>query len=329
MIPMSLVFLAISSILLVSITLFVFSLVIQIRQRWSNQQQSYLRSLAAPVHVLAASCLIQLIAHVILLGRYPLPFVSPVFWQWGVYWVTIGTIVVSLGGLLGTVFRGILLVWFIQRRSMPAPAYLIEQVGRQAEQMGIAPPDIRLWSSTHQFAAVCGFQRPILLLSPWSLSELDAGELEMVILHELAHIVRRDYHYGWLVVGLRDAFIYLPMSHRYYARLRQAQEWACDDLAVAVTHRPLALASALAKAWQQSVSHRLAPVAPLTGEGASLSVRIERLLAPSPQPELPAMADMRATRWPYPLLMLMLVGCSLVTILSATILLARVLIGNM
>jgi len=60
---------------------------------------------------------------------------------------------------------------------------------------------------------------------------------------------------------------------------------ACDDLAVAVTRRPLALASALAKVWQQAAGPAPAIAQPLAGPGDSVDGRIQRLLAaPEPPP---------------------------------------------
>jgi hypothetical protein len=93
----------------------------------------------------------------------------------------------------------------------------------------------------------------------------------------------------WLATMLRDAFFYLPTSWAAYHQLQQEKELACDDLAVSATHRPLALASALAKVWQHAVEGphfvRIGTAQSLTGAGESINDRIERLLAtPRPLP---------------------------------------------
>jgi hypothetical protein len=88
----------------------------------------------------------------------------------------------------------------------------------------------------------------------------------------------------WLATMLRDAFFYLPTSRAAYRQLQQEKELACDDLAVGATHRPLALASALAKVWQHAVEGpRFGSAQSLTGVGESINGRIERLLA-TPKP---------------------------------------------
>src|SRR5439155_7584396 len=98
--------------------------------------------------------------------------------------------------------------------------------------------------------------------------------------HELGHVARRDYLVIWLATVLRDAFCYLPTSWAAYRQLQREKELACDDLAVAATNRPLALASALAKVWQQAVSApTLATVQPFMEASEAIEGRIERLLA--------------------------------------------------
>jgi hypothetical protein len=114
-----------------------------------------------------------------------------------------------------------------------------------------------------------------------SVSEIRyAPEIEGVLAHELAHIARRDHALVWLVVLLRDAFWYLPSSRAAFRKFQYQQELACDDLAVGVTGRPLALASALAKVWQAALGLRLALVAGVGLAGANTDVegRIRRLM---------------------------------------------------
>jgi beta-lactamase regulating signal transducer with metallopeptidase domain len=109
--------------------------------------------------------------------------------------------------------------------------------------------------------------------------------LEAVIMHELAHVARRDTLVLWVGRMLRDAFWYLPTSRTAYHLLEQEKELACDDLAVAVTHRPLALASALTKVWLQAVdgvsSSTFGMAHHLEGTHQQMVKRIERLMASS------------------------------------------------
>lgn len=112
------------------------------------------------------------------------------------------------------------------------------------------------------------------------LAHLDQRELESVLAHELGHVARRDYHVVWLATVLRDAFFYLPTSWAAYHLLEHEKELACDELAVRATRRPMALASALGKVWQQSLGGpSLGPAQLLVGAGNAIEIRIEHLLS--------------------------------------------------
>jgi len=120
------------------------------------------------------------------------------------------------------------------------------------------------------------------------LEHLDDRELEAVLAHELGHVAHHDYLMSWLAMVLRDAFFYLPTSHIAYRRLQQEKELMCDDSTIGITHRPLALASALTKVWLHAIDSPELPTFRLAqslsnGERA-MHVRIERLMA-SPRPQ--------------------------------------------
>jgi len=124
------------------------------------------------------------------------------------------------------------------------------------------------------------------------LKHLDSRELESVLAHELSHLTRRDYPVAWLATLLRDAFFYLPSSRRAFRQIQQDKELACDELAISVTGRPLALASALAKVWQQSLSVPMFTAAqPLLEPGTAIEMRIERLLSLSGPTARPRTSD--------------------------------------
>jgi len=85
----------------------------------------------------------------------------------------------------------------------------------------------------------------------------------------------------------RDAFFYVPTSWAAYRQLQHEKELACDDVVVGTTHRPLALASALAKVLLHAVEEpQLASFGiaqPLVRVDEPVNNRIERLLtAPEP-----------------------------------------------
>jgi len=121
------------------------------------------------------------------------------------------------------------------------------------------------------------------------IEHLDHRELEAVLAHELEHVARHDYFVTWLATVLRDAFFYIPTSWIAHRQLRQEKELACDDLVIGITHRPLALASALTKVWLYSMNEplnvKLSAAQSIAGAKETINCRIERLLTKTEIPE--------------------------------------------
>jgi Zn-dependent protease with chaperone function len=187
---------------------------------------------------------------------------------------------VALGGLGAGLVRLAAIAMSVARHGVPAPADVQRIADRLAEQMGTRRAQVLLCQSAEPLAITYGTRHPVVLLSTWCVTNLDRRELEAVLAHEMGHVARSDAFVVWLAVILRDAFFYLPTSQTACRQLQREKELACDDLAVAATNRPLALASALARTWLQATKrpgHRFAEA--LVEAHEPIEGRIERLLA--------------------------------------------------
>lgn len=195
-----------------------------------------------------------------------------------------GTILAAFGvGIL----RLVLMARFVRCHALFTSSTVQAHADDLARQINGRSVQVRIVFADHPLALTCGLRTPTILLSTWIVEHLDRRELEAVLTHELAHVVRRDYLMGWLATILRDAFFYLPTSWLAYRQLQQERELACDDFTVSLTQRPLALASALAKVWLQIVD-KPAPMIPVGAQAliksdATIDRRIQRLLASSVQ----------------------------------------------
>lgn len=199
----------------------------------------------------------------------------------------LGMLLLTLGAFGLGLLRVFLMARAVTHSGIPAGPKLQALADDLAERLGAVRPRVLLRFSDRPLACTSGLFRPTVLLSTWMVEQLDRRELEAVLAHELEHVARRDYLVVWLATVLRDAFFYLPTSWAAYRQLQQEKELACDDLAVAATHRPLALASALGKVWQHGVEGhaltRFGIAQSLTAVSESINGRIERLLT-TPKP---------------------------------------------
>jgi bla regulator protein BlaR1 len=93
---------------------------------------------------------------------------------------------------------------------------------------------------------VVGWLRPVVLLPLSVASGLPTPELEMILAHELAHVLRRDYLFNLLQSIAEILFFYHPAVWFLSASLRTERENCCDDVATRLHGDSRLLAQALA-----------------------------------------------------------------------------------
>jgi WD40 repeat protein/beta-lactamase regulating signal transducer with metallopeptidase domain len=86
--------------------------------------------------------------------------------------------------------------------------------------------------------SLLGLRRPVILLPETLLSECTPQELKLILAHELAHLKRQDLVWGWLAMAVQSLFFFHPMLWLAAREWRDAQESACDELAIQLTRVP-------------------------------------------------------------------------------------------
>ena len=122
--------------------------------------------------------------------------------------------------------------------------------------------------------AVAGWIRPVVFLPMTALTGLSAAQLEAVIAHELAHILRFDAFVNLFQIAVETLLFYQPAVWWLGRQIRAERENCCDDAAVALCGSPVNYAKALAHmaAWQA------APRLAMAANHAPLARRVARLL---------------------------------------------------
>jgi beta-lactamase regulating signal transducer with metallopeptidase domain len=117
----------------------------------------------------------------------------------------------------------------VVRRSMAHDDVRVETLcARRARELGLRRSPRLAVSDEVDSPQVIGLWRPTILLP--LADRLDDEELEMALMHELAHVRRGDLVLGWIPALARTLFFFHPLVHlatREYALCREA---ACDAL---------------------------------------------------------------------------------------------------
>jgi GWxTD domain-containing protein len=162
-----------------------------------------------------------------------------------------------------------------------APDFWQEKLRALADRIRLSRPVGLLESCLTSVPVVMGHLRPVILVPVGLLTGLPAGQIESILLHELAHIRRYDYLVNMLQTSLEGLLFYHPVVWWISGVIRTEREHCCDDLAVALSGDAHQYAVALA-ALEQSrwdASHAV-----LAATGGNLVKRIRRLLIPSEGP---------------------------------------------
>ncbi len=132
-----------------------------------------------------------------------------------------------------------------------------------------------------------GVVRPMILLPPAALTGWSPDEIEMVLLHELAHVRRWDNLVNLVQRIVESLLFFHPAVWLVSAWVRRERELCCDEFVVAKTDRPHAYAELLvALAAQMPRSVLFHPAASSAMSAGPLKGRIRRILKLQDDPML-------------------------------------------
>ena len=154
-----------------------------------------------------------------------LPWLAP-------FWIA-GVLFFQLRGVAGWMAaRG------LRRRGVcAATLFWQERIDRLAARVRLSRPVTLLESCVAEVPVVIGYVRPVILMPVGLLAGLPAGQVEAILLHELAHIRRHDYLVNLMQIVVEGLVFYHPAVWWISGVIRAERENCCDDLVVATQGR--------------------------------------------------------------------------------------------
>lgn len=190
-------------------------------------------------------------------------------------WITVVWLcgVVALGGRLASGWWRASRLRLVDARPLGGP--WVERLAVLQERLGVDGVVELLESGRVRVPMVLGWLRPAILLPVGFCTGLPVSQVEAILAHELAHLVRRDYLVNLVQRAVETLLFYHPAVWWVSERIRIEREYCCDDLAAQAIGDRAELAGALvALAEQQAGFPQLA----LAADGGSLTERVRRLL---------------------------------------------------
>jgi beta-lactamase regulating signal transducer with metallopeptidase domain len=184
---------------------------------------------------------------------------------------------VSIGGV--RFGRAILALRRARAQSRPFPADVEEGLAhwRQLRDRGRRPRLVVSESVTA--AAVLGCGHPVIAVAPALVATLQPGELDRVLVHEWAHVRRRDDVVNLLQIAVRLVAGWHPAVWWIDRRLQAEREVACDETTVAITGAPKSYAACLVKLAGLRGAGGAALAAPGVLTRCGLRARVTRIVS--------------------------------------------------
>jgi bla regulator protein blaR1 len=141
----------------------------------------------------------------------------------------------------------------IRREGLPVAGVWVKRVEALSRRLGIRRTVRLLESGLVKVPLVIGQLRPIILVPLGMINHLPAGEMEAVLLHELAHIRRLDHVVNMIQQAVECLFFFNPGLLWISALLRAERENCCDDVAIAETGNRVEFVRALVRFKEHSM----------------------------------------------------------------------------
>lgn len=126
-----------------------------------------------------------------------------------------------------------------------------------------------------------GFTKPLVVIPGWTMRELSVAELNTILLHELAHLRRRDDWTNLIQKVLGALLFFHPAVWWIEKKLALEREMACDDMVLAEieTTNPRAYAECLVSLAERSFLRRgLALVQAAVDRLQNVALRVTQIL---------------------------------------------------
>ncbi len=164
------------------------------------------------------------------------------------------------------------------------PKAWVEKAMAISEKMQLRKKVAYLSSRIAPTPMAIGLLKPTVIMPAKIISGLSEKEVEAILAHELAHILRNDFLINIIQTFFEILFFYHPAVWWISATIRHERENCCDDIAITITGESCDYAKTLIMLQEERLNQAI-PAMAFTGLRYKFSHRIERLFN---QPNLQA-----------------------------------------
>lgn len=193
-----------------------------------------------------------------------------------IQWIALVAVVVAaLWGLLLLAIRVDRLRRCLQQSTTVYQGRVWERLREVSQQRGLKNQPRLLMSVELDGPSAVGLMRPAVIFPKGLEDQLNDGELDTVLAHEVAHLVRRDPLWIWIGETLRLCLWWQPLNLLAARRWRLLAEFQCDSWAVGDRQQDrIALARVLTMVLEWQAGAMRGTVSGAAGPGVSQRIAL-------------------------------------------------------
>lgn len=165
---------------------------------------------------------------------------------------------------------------YLRKNTKPISSYWENTTQILAQKLGVNDVVHIAECALIRVPMVIGHLKPLILLPLGLLTALPPKEIEAILVHELAHVYRRDYLVNLMQSVMEILFFFNPAVRWLSGLIKAERENCCDDVAISLTNSKVNYISALIACQEYQ---KAAPAyAMALGKKGQLKNRVYRLI---------------------------------------------------
>lgn len=154
---------------------------------------------------------------------------------------------------------------------------LLDKVQYFKSRLDIKYPVKVIESALVHSPAVIGVFKPVIVLPIGLMAHIPMDQVEHILIHELAHIKRRDYLFNLIQHFAESIFFFNPCVRWVSNLIKTEREHCCDDMAISITQNKSGFIQALVS--YQEYQWKAVPLAmPFGAEKKPVLDRVKRIV---------------------------------------------------
>mgnify|MGYP000601080687 CR=1 FL=1 len=146
----------------------------------------------------------------------------------------------------------------LKKQLKPLSNYWQDRLERLSNKLNYSGKIVLGESRSIQSPITFGLIKPVILFPVGMVNQLSILEVEAIMAHELAHIIRKDYLINFLQTLLEGIYYFNPGVWIISSIIRNQREHCCDDMAIELTGNSVHYLKALVAIEESKSENKLA-----------------------------------------------------------------------